>query len=115
MRSSVKRVSTTIGAFGAAALGAVLLGLSTGPVGAQTADATPAAVASPAGAAATGARTMLSLTEIEKVANAQGVRVTELEVKDNVVEVEGRDSSNREVKLLVDRRSGEILSRRFDD
>ena len=115
MRSSVKRVSTTIGAFGAAALGAVLLGLSTGPVGAQTADATPAAVAPPAGAAATGARTMLSLTDIEKVANAQGLRVTELEVKDNVVEVEGRDSGNREVKLLVDRRSGEILSRRFDD
>ncbi|MCZ2108016.1 MAG: PepSY domain-containing protein [Dehalococcoidia bacterium] len=36
-------------------------------------------------------------------------------MKDNVVEVEGRDANNREVKLLVDRRSGEILSRRLDD
>ena len=47
--------------------------------------------------------------------NAQGIRVTELEVRDRLVEVEGRDASNREVELVVDRRTGEILSRRFDD
>lgn len=115
MRSSVKRVCATARVFGAAALGTVLLGLSAGPSAAQTSEAAPAPAAAPAGASAAGVRQMLSLSEIEKLASAQGVRVSELEVKDNVVEVEGRDSGNREVKLLVDRRSGEILSRKLDD
>ena len=57
----------------------------------------------------------LTLTEIERRVTATGVRVTEIEVKDRIVEVEGRDASNREVDLVVDRRSGEILSRKLDD
>lgn len=115
MKSPVNRVSTTIGATSAAALGAILLGLFAGPIGAQSPDVAPAPAAATADASATKARAMLSLTDIEKLVNAQGVRVSEIEVKDNVVEVEGRDTSNREVKLLVDRRSGEILSRKLDD
>ena len=69
----------------------------------------PAASSSPA------ADKFLSLTEIERRVTATGIRVTEIEVKDRIVEVEGRDSSNREVDLVVDRRSGEILSRKLDD
>jgi hypothetical protein len=38
-----------------------------------------------------------------------------MEVRDRVVEVEGLDGNNREIDLIVDRRSGEILSREFDD
>ena len=56
----------------------------------------------------------LSLGEIERRVTATGLRITEIEVKDRVVEVEGRDASNREVELLVDRRSGEILSRKLE-
>jgi hypothetical protein len=29
--------------------------------------------------------------------------------------VEGRDNRNRKVELLLDRRTGEVLDRRFDD
>jgi hypothetical protein len=101
MGNSVKRVAVTAGVV---AIGVALLALSAGPVGAQVSGATE-----------TGVRPLLSLTEIEKVANAHGVRVTELEVKDKIVEVEGRDATDREVKLLVDRRSGEVLSRKLED
>lgn len=59
--------------------------------------------------------TMLSLTEIERRLKTQGIRVTEIEVRDRVLEVEGYDSNNREVDLLVDRRTGEVLSRELDD
>lgn len=84
------------------------------------ATATAAPVKTPAPAAAVtrsiaGSQSYLSLTEIEKRIAATGVKVTELEVKDRVVEVEGRDGSNREIEFLVDRRSGEILSRKVDD
>ena len=37
----------------------------------------------------------LSLSEIEQRVTATGIRVTEIEVKDRIVEVEGRDASNR--------------------
>lgn len=116
MKNPVNRVSTTVGVTSVAALGTILLGMFAGPISAQSPEGAPApAVATTADVSATKARPMLSLTDIEKLINAQGVRVSELEVKDSVVEVEGRDTSNREVKLLVDRRSGEILSRKLDD
>jgi hypothetical protein len=57
----------------------------------------------------------IGLNEIEALLQSQGIRVQELEVRDKVVEVEGRDANNREVEVIVDRRSGEILSQRFDD
>jgi hypothetical protein len=40
--------------------------------------------------------------------------VKEMEVHDKVLEVEGYDAQGREIDLIVDRRSGEILSRKLD-
>jgi uncharacterized membrane protein YkoI len=57
----------------------------------------------------------VSLAEIERQAISQGIRITEIEVQDRVVEVEGRDSSNQPVELLVDAHTGEILSRKHED
>ena len=74
-------------------------------------------VAAPAPAAATptASKGTLGLGQIEALLQRQGIHVKELEVRDNVVEVEGHDATNRKIELTVDRRSGEILSRRFDD
>jgi hypothetical protein len=72
------------------------------PAGAQQAS-TPAA-SSP----------VLSLGDIESRLTAQGITIREIELRDAVVEVEGRDAQGREIELLVDRRSGEILSRKLD-
>ena len=57
---------------------------------------------------------LLTLTEIESKLVAQGIRVREMEVKDKVLEVEGDDAQGRKIELLVDRRSGEVLSRKHD-
>jgi hypothetical protein len=57
---------------------------------------------------------VLSLGEIESRMTAEGITIREVEVRDAVVEVEGRDAQGRKVELLVDRRSGEILSRKLD-
>jgi multidrug efflux pump subunit AcrA (membrane-fusion protein) len=62
--------------------------------------------ASPAG--------VLSLGEIESRLTAQGIVIREIELRDLVVEVEGRDAKGRKLELLVDRRSGEILSQKED-
>jgi hypothetical protein len=125
MGNSAKQVSAALGAAGIVALGAATFGIfaerasaqQPAPV-AETAPAAtvPAAAAAPPAAQAPAAeRPMLSLADIERRVNAQGIRVTELEVRDRLVKVEGRDASNREVELMVDRRTGEILSRRFDE
>lgn len=81
----------------------------------STATPAPAAATPVPAVAAPAGKPVLSLSEIEALLQRQGIRVDELEVRDRVVEVEGRDESNREVEVIVDRRSGEILSRRFDD
>jgi hypothetical protein len=57
---------------------------------------------------------VLSLGDIESRLTAQGITIREIELRDAVVEVEGRDAQGREVELLVDRRTGEILSRKLD-
>jgi hypothetical protein len=57
---------------------------------------------------------ILSLGDIESRLTAQGIKIREIEVRDLVVEVEGRDAQGRKVELLVDRRSGEILSQKPD-
>ena len=107
-------------AFGAACIAAAgLFGIFAEPVLAQQ----PAAAEAPqqqqqdsnVASSTPAADKFLTLTEIERRVTATGVRVTEIEVKDRIVEVEGRDASNREVDLVVDRRSGEILSRKLDD
>jgi hypothetical protein len=58
---------------------------------------------------------LLSLTEIESRLGKQGIRVKEMEVHDKVLEVEGYSAEGRKLELIVDRRNGEILSRRHDD
>jgi hypothetical protein len=78
---------------------------------AQVTPTTPQQPAAPA--APTG--TLMSLTEIESQLTAQGIRVREMEVHDKVLEVEGLDAQGRKIDLIVDRRNGEILSRKFDD
>jgi hypothetical protein len=57
---------------------------------------------------------VLSIADIESRMVAQGITIEEIELRDMVAEVDGRDASGREVELLVDRRSGEILSRKLD-
>jgi hypothetical protein len=95
--------------------GTALLALGAVTTYAQVAPTTPAPEATtPAVTAPASNEPMMSLTDIEQLLKGQGLRVTELEVKDRVVEVEAYDSSNREIDLIVDRRTGEILSRQFD-
>ena len=55
-----------------------------------------------------------SLGDIESRLTAQGIKIREIELRDLVVEVEGRDAQGRKVELLVDRRNGEILSQKLD-
>jgi carbamoylphosphate synthase large subunit len=55
----------------------------------------------------------MSLDEIERRVSAQGLRVTEIEIKDLLVEVEGYDAQGRKVKQVLDRRSGEVLSQKI--
>ena len=85
------------------------LGIFAVMANAQQSPATPAAVQQ------TEAAGFLSLTEISNRVTAEGLKVTELEVHDKIVEVEAVDSSNRELDLVLDRRTGEVLSREFDD
>ena len=111
------RPVTTLGATCIVATG--LLGIFAEPVLAQQQPAAEAAQPKESNAASTSsapaADKFLSFGEIERRVTATGLRVTEIKVKDRVAEVEGRDASNREFELLVDRRSGEILSRKLDD
>jgi hypothetical protein len=67
-----------------------------------------------AGAQQASSPALLSLGDIESRMTAQGITIREIELRDTVVEVEGRDAEGREVELLVDRRNGEILSRKLD-
>jgi hypothetical protein len=56
----------------------------------------------------------LSLGDLEGRMTAQGITIREIELRDNVAEIEGHDAQGRKIELLVDRRSGEILSRKVD-
>ena len=82
---------------------AAVLAVMSLSAGAQQASP-PAATSSP----------VLSLGDIESRLTAQGITIHELELRDSVVEVEGRDAQGKKVELLVDRRNGEILSRKLD-
>jgi hypothetical protein len=63
---------------------------------------------------AAAAAKMIGLCEIESRLIAQGITIREIELRDALVEVEGRDAQGRKVELLLDRRSGEILSQKPD-
>ena len=90
---------------------AMTLGAASGLALAQE-TAAPPSTAQPSVEAAPSK--LLTLTEIESKLVAQGIRVREMEVKDKVLEVEGDDAQGRKIELLVDRRSGEVLSRKHD-
>ena len=109
------RPGIALGATGIVAAG--MLGIFAEPVLGQQPNAAEATQQAPPNAATSPAapEKFLDLCEIEQRVTATGVRVTEIKIKDRIVEVEGRDASNREVDLVVDRRSGEILSRKLDD
>lgn len=57
---------------------------------------------------------VLSVGEIESRLGAQGIKVKEIEVRDLLVEVEGYDAQGREVEVVLDRRSGEMLAHEYD-
>jgi hypothetical protein len=57
---------------------------------------------------------VLSLGEIESRLTAQGITIQEVELRNRVVEVEGRDAQGAKVELLIDRKTGEILSQKPD-
>jgi multidrug efflux pump subunit AcrA (membrane-fusion protein) len=73
---------------------------------AQTESPAKSAVAVPA--------TVLSLGEIESRLTAQGVTIREIEIRDLLAEVEGRDASGKKIKMVIDRRTGETLSHKID-
>jgi hypothetical protein len=58
---------------------------------------------------------VLSIGEIESRLTAEGIKVKEIEVRDLLAEVEGYDAQGREVEIVIDRRSGETLSHKYDD
>jgi hypothetical protein len=57
---------------------------------------------------------VLSVGEIESRLSAQGIKVKEVEVHDLLAEVEGYDAQGREIEVVIDRRSGEMLSHKYD-
>lgn len=79
--------------------------------------ALPAAilVAATSPAVAAPAAKPMSFGAAEKQAAKQGVRADEIKIKGSTIKVEGRDGQNRKVELRLDRRTGEVLDRRFDD
>lgn len=78
-----------------------------GTVLAQTQTASPQP-------AATTAANLLSLGEIENRLGSQGIKIREIEVRDLLLEIEGFDAQGREIEIVVDRRTGETLSHKFD-
>ena len=54
----------------------------------------------------------LNIAEIERRATSEGIAVTEIELENRLAEVEGRDAQQRKVKLVIDRRTGEVLQRK---
>lgn len=83
----------------------VMVAGGTGTVLAQAAPPQPA-VTTPAN--------LLSLGEIESRLNSQGIKIREIEVRDLLLEIEGFDAQGREIEIVVDRRTGETLSHKFD-
>lgn len=78
------------------ALAIVLSGATVASVGAQP-RATDTAV--------------LGFDELEQIVIAEGITPTKLEARDLLLKVEGLDADGRKVKLYLDRRSGDVLSR----
>lgn len=94
-----KLAGALVGTIAVAGLGAVAW--------AQTAPVANPKVEVPANA--------LSVGDIESRLSAQGLKVKEVEIRDLIAEVEAYDAQGREVELVIDRRSGETLTHKYDD
>lgn len=57
----------------------------------------------------------ISVADLERVVENQGVHVKSAKVRDLLLRVEGVDAQGRKVELMVDRRTGEILSRQLQE
>ncbi|MFC3052517.1 PepSY domain-containing protein [Kordiimonas pumila] len=57
----------------------------------------------------------LSLTDLQAVVTNKGITSTEIKVKGLLLEIEGYDTAGREVELMLDRRSGDIMHFEYDD
>lgn len=56
----------------------------------------------------------LGAADIEKRVSAMGITVTEIEIDGLLADVEGIDAEGREVELVLDRRSGDVLSHKVE-
>jgi hypothetical protein len=94
-------------AAGAFVIGAMTIAALAATAWAETAPAWNAKVDVPAGA--------LSASDIESRLSTQGLKVKEVEIRDLIAEVDAYDAQGREVELVIDRRSGEMLTHKYDD
>ena len=90
----------------AALLGSIVLAFGAAGLAFAQNPPPPKPVATPAN--------VLSLGDIESRLVVQGIKIREIEVRDLLVEVEGHDAEGRKIELVIDRRSGETLSHKFD-
>lgn len=89
-----------------AIIAALAFAAQAGPAHAQAAPATSTSTLTPIPAAKT-----LSYEELEPRVTAQGLRISKAEVRDLLLKVTAYDSQHRKVKMMLDRRTGEVLSR----
>jgi hypothetical protein len=89
-----------------AILAALAFAVQAKPASAQPAPVTSASTLTPIPAAKT-----LSYEELERRVTAQGLRISKAEVRGLLFKVTAYDSQHRKVKMMLDRRSGEVLSR----
>lgn len=89
-----------------AIIAALAFAAQAGPAAAQTA---PVASSGKLAPLATG-RT-LSYEELERRVTAQGLMIKKAEVRDLLLKVTAYDQQHRKVKMILDRRNGEVLSR----
>lgn len=88
-----------------AIIAALAFAAQAGPAAAQT-----ALVATQGQLAPIPTATTLSYEDLERRVSAQGLRIKKAEVRDLLLKVTAYDSQHRKVKMILDRRSGEVLS-----
>lgn len=88
-----------------AIIAALAFAAQAGPASAQPAPVTSANTLTPIPAAKT-----LSYEELERRVTAQGLQITKAEVRGLLLKVTAYDDQHRKVKMMLDRRSGEVLS-----
>lgn len=77
-----------------------------GPAVAQPAPISTSSTLTPISTAGT-----LSYEELERRVTAQGLQIKKAEVRDLLLKVTAYDNQHRKVKMMLDRRTGEVLAR----